>query len=678
MAVVGDEALLGHVLNGRYRIVERIARGGMASVFLADDTRLDRRVAVKVMHQGLGDTQQFTERFRREAKSAAKLNHRNVVAVFDQGTDGDITYLVMEYVPGRTLRDVMRQEAPMPSLRALDLIEQVLIALSAAHEAHLVHRDVKPENVLITPSGEVKVADFGLARAVSSSTTATGNALIGTVSYLAPEIVVNAGTDARSDVYAVGAVLYEMLTGIKPHHADTPIQVAYKHVHEDIGAPSDLRPGLPEYVDALVARATARDRDSRSADAHVLLQQVRRVQHALRAGVDEDDDLVADLMPGHRGANNSEGDTDGEDTAIVAVGAAPSPPSGADADALTESVALSGPEHTVVWGGGSPTVVGAPAPSSPSDDRPLPGAAPHPPKKTGNSSRRGQILLLVALLATVLVALLGWYFGIGRYEDTPNLVNMTEQQAAADAEEAGFAFEVESREFSETIPNGTVISTDPSAGDRILPGDTIAAVVSKGQERYTVPDLRGKTPEEATKILADLKLELGDLREAFDQEVPQGQIITIEGVEVGALVKRDTVVDVVVSKGREPLEVTDYTGKSRETAVAGLEATGFVVAAPEEFSDDVPPGTVIRQDPASGTALRGDTITIVVSKGPELFAVPDVVGKTRDEAIAALEAAGFVAETGVLTGNRNFTVRLQSPAAGTMARKGTTVTIVGF
>ncbi len=245
MTVTGDEALVGRVLNDRYLIGDRIARGGMASVFRAVDRRLDRDVAIKVMHHGLGDDQQFTDRFVREAKSAAKLNHRNVVSVFDQGKDGDVTYLVMEYVPGRTLRDIMREESPMPSYRALELLEQVLIALSAAHAAKIIHRDVKPENVLITPDGEVKVADFGLARAVSAATTATGGTLIGTVSYLAPEIVTNDGADARSDIYACGAMLYEMLTGLKPHAGESPIQVAYKHVHEDIGKPSAVQPRHP-------------------------------------------------------------------------------------------------------------------------------------------------------------------------------------------------------------------------------------------------------------------------------------------------------------------------------------------------------------------------------------------------------------------------------------------------
>ena len=385
MAVMGDDALVGRVLDGRYLVGERIARGGMASVFKATDQRLGREVAVKVMHHGLGDEATFTQRFEREAQAAAQLNHRHVVSVFDQGTDGEITYLVMEYVPGRTLRDLMRDETPMKPARALELLAQVLVALSAAHAAHLIHRDIKPENVLITPDGEVKVADFGLARAVSAATTATGGTLIGTVSYLAPEIVVNEGADARSDVYACGAMLYEMLTGEKPHSGESPIQVAYKHVHEDVGAPSEVQPGLPPYVDALVARATCRDRDQRSADARVLLQQVRLVQRALEEGIEDDPGLTADLLPHpvqHQPAGVEE-DTEQVKIPAGAIAAGsvlgrsrPAAPHTAVTDAPTEVVGRTGgggpPEHTVQWG----------------DDPTPPGAARHPPTHDGRAVPR--------------------------------------------------------------------------------------------------------------------------------------------------------------------------------------------------------------------------------------------------------------------------------------------------
>ncbi len=271
----------------------------MASVYEGTDLRLDRTVAVKIMHAGLGDDEAFAARFVREARSAARLSHPNVVAVFDQGEDNGAVFLVMELISGHTLRDTISKESPMPATRALALMEPVLSALGSAHRAGLIHRDIKPENVLIADDGRVKVADFGLAKAISTDTqhTATKGVLIGTVSYLAPELVVEGKADARADVYAAGVVMFELLTGSKPHEGETPIQVAYKHVHNDVPPPSSLVPDLPAYVDALVARATAREPGLRPADASVLLHQVHRVSNALEDGVTDDPELTQDLRP---------------------------------------------------------------------------------------------------------------------------------------------------------------------------------------------------------------------------------------------------------------------------------------------------------------------------------------------------------------------------------------------
>ena len=296
----GADPMTGRVLEGRYRVGAKIARGGMATVYEAHDLRLNRGCAVKIMHSDLGDDADFRRRFVREAHAAARLSHPNVVSVSDQGDDDGALFLVMEHVEGRTLRDVMREEAPMPPERALALLEPVLAALSEAHAAGLVHRDVKPENVLIADDGRIKVADFGLARAfdASVSQTATRGVLIGTVSYLAPELIVDGSADPRVDVYAAGVLLFEMLTGRKPHEGEGAIQIAFKHVNEDIVAPSTCTSQpLPSYVDALVTRATSREREHRQADAKVFLHQARRVAATLRAGVVEDEELTADLLP---------------------------------------------------------------------------------------------------------------------------------------------------------------------------------------------------------------------------------------------------------------------------------------------------------------------------------------------------------------------------------------------
>ncbi|MCW2759725.1 MAG: protein kinase, partial [Nocardioidaceae bacterium] len=292
------DPIIGRLLDGRYKVGARVARGGMATVYEATDTRLDRTVAIKVMHAGFVEDETFARRFRREAQAAARLAHQNVVAVFDQGDDDGTLFLVMEFVSGITLRDLIREQSPLNPIRVMSLIEPVLSALAAAHRSGMIHRDVKPENVLLAEDGRIKVADFGLARAVNSETQHTGTGvLIGTVSYLSPELVIAGEADARADVYAAGVMIYEMLTGAKPHQADSPIQVAYKHVHEDVPAPSSVVPGIPAYVDALVARATARDRELRPADAAVLLHQVHRVSHALSEGVLDDAELTADLTP---------------------------------------------------------------------------------------------------------------------------------------------------------------------------------------------------------------------------------------------------------------------------------------------------------------------------------------------------------------------------------------------
>lgn len=662
MVMTGDEALIGRVLNDRYLIGKRIARGGMASVFWATDQRLDRPVAIKVMHHGLGDDRQFTERFHREARSAAKLNHPNVVSVFDQGMDGDTTYLVMEYVPGRTLRDIMREEAPMPPYRALELLEQILIALSAAHAAHIIHRDVKPENVLITPDGEVKVADFGLARAVSAATTATGGTLIGTVSYLAPEIVVNEGADARSDVYACGAMLYEMLTGVKPHSGESPIQVAYKHVHEDIGKPSKLQPEIPPYVDALVARATVRDRDQRSTDARVLLQQVRSVQRSLAAGLEDDPELVADLTPGARIT-----DENGEPTEFVSRGDI-----NLDAGDSEATQAVRPPsEPTVQWDRKEPV--------QPLQSGLLPPVSSDEYKQmraNETTSKRGRNLLVVAIVLTLLATLLGWYIGVGRYDKTPQLVGSAEAAAKEAAQRNGFEFKVAGLKFSEKYASGVVMSTNPGPGKKILPGATIEAIVSKGPDRVVLPaNLKGMTVAEATTALAAIDLKVGKTVQKFDEKVAEDRVIGAVGIAATDQLKRNTTVDLNVSKGKKPIDVVDYTGKPAADAEKALEKAGFKVTIDSTFNDKIAKGLVISQDPRDGTKFKGDTISLSVSKGPDLVKVPDVVDKKKNDAIQILKDAGFKVQA--FPGG-NYPVKSQSPGPGSMAKRGSTVNISSF
>ncbi|MDO9378789.1 MAG: Stk1 family PASTA domain-containing Ser/Thr kinase [Nocardioidaceae bacterium] len=669
--MTSSETLVGRLLDGRYRIGERIARGGMASVHVGTDERLDRVVAIKVMHRDLGDDEQFTARFVQEARSAARLNHPSVVAVFDQGEDQGLVFLVMEYVPGRTLRDVVRAEAPMAPRRALTLLEQLLVALAVAHEARIVHRDVKPENVLIAPDGRVKVADFGLARAVSASTshTVTSGVLIGTISYLAPELVTNEGADARTDVYACGAMLYEMLTGLKPHRGESPIQVAYKHVHEDVPPPSAIVPGLPPYVDALVARATARDRNQRSADAHVLLQQVRQARSALDQGLEDDVELTQDLTPRR---------------VLGAVTTATLPES---VEALRPTATPTGDETVLVHPGRdglddrfatvprdeAPTSVTRPVPPlpPPSDRLPLP-AAPYRPERR----RRGAVLLVLVIVLAVLAAVGGWYYGIGRFDQAPDLTGMSVAQATNRASGAGFGFDVDRQAFSETVAAGSVISTSPDAGGKILPEHTISAVVSKGKERYAVPDLSGRSQDDAESTLADLNLELGDLEPRYSERVPRDEVIRTV-LDTGTEVKRGTEIDLFVSRGRRPIEIADYTGKPAAEVVASLQEDGLEVRTTRAFDATVARDAVVSQDPADGTLYKRDVITLVVSDGPEPVDVPQVVGRTEDAARKALEEAGFEVEVDRDSSyvGLGFVVRQDPAGAGNKAAPGTTVTI---
>ena len=662
------DALIGRVLDGRYRVGPKIARGGMATVYEATDLRLDRTVAVKVMHEGLADDEEFVRRFQREARSAARLSHHNVVSVFDTGDDHGTLFLVMEYVPGLTMRDLIRKEAPMSPAKALSVIDPVLAALAAAHDAGILHRDVKPENVLLADDGRVKVADFGLSRAINSETqhTATGGVLIGTVSYLSPELVVDGKADARADVYAAGVLIYEMLTGQKPHQADSPIQVAYKHVHEDIPAPSaSLRRThggvIPPYVDALVARATSRDVALRPADARVLLHQVRRVRNALDHGLTDDEELVSDLTPTTPvgGVRALTGELPAQIIEPEELSSLTDDRSDGWADDVYDQDRDAGRHEPIL------------PPRRPAEPpRPVAAARPRPRR-----SRRGPVLLAVVVTLAVLAALGGWYFGIARYTATPGILNLSASAARAKLDEAGLGMKVERQAYSETVNRGFVISTDPSPGDRVLKDGTVGAVVSRGPERHEVPDVGGQSLDDAQAALDDAKLEYGDPVQRFNERIAKGRVITTDP-KPGTSLPRGTAVDVVLSRGPRPIDVPDYTGKPADRAAVSLDKLGFEVDSTEVNSDTVPTGRVISQSPDSGTGQKGDVVSLVVSKGPVMVEVPDVVRMGLAAARDRLEAAGFrvtVRRASLYIGVQY--VVATDPAGGSKAPKGSVVVV---
>jgi serine/threonine-protein kinase len=557
-------------------------------------------------------------------------------------------FLAMEYVPGQTLREVMRAEGPLTPRAALDILAPVLQALAAAHKAGIIHRDVKPENIILREDdGTVKVADFGLARAVTTQTvTAQTGVLLGTVAYLSPEQVERGIADARSDVYAAGLILFEMLTGTKAFTGDTPIHIAYQHVHGSIPAPSSRVTTVPAELDALVALATSRDPDHRPSDAGDFLTEVRRSRAMLTP-------TELDRRP--EGAAASGG--------------------GVNTVAVERTSALpmdrTDPSHR---SGRSMPPVALPVEHTPT--------AP-PPGPQEQDERRSAVAdwpwrwLLAALAVALLAGLTAWYFlaGPGSPTVVPSTIGMTYAKARA-ALTARHLDPVKVDSFQESVPIGQVVATDPVAGRQVGRGTEVTVTVSKGPERYAVPDVVGKSQAEATDQLTATKLTLGTVTQAYSDTVPQGLVVSADPV-VGTSLKRGAPVNLVVSKGRQPIPVTDFTGKPASMAVDALTTAGLKVdATQQENSDTVPKGSVIRQSPSGGSLYRGDQVTLVVSKGPVMVAVPDVTGKQADEAQKILEAAGFQVQRQTVLGGLFGTVHHTDPAAGSQAPKGSTVVMV--
>ena len=630
------DALVGRVIDGRYRILTHLADGGMASVYVAMDARLERRVAVKIMRPGLATDSLFVDRFRREARSAARLSHPNVVAVFDQGEDSGEVFLVMELVTGKTLREVIHEEAPLTARESLAILEPILEALRAAHEADIIHRDVKPENVLIRSDGEVKVADFGLARAASTQTTTSQTGVVlGTASYLSPEQVELGVSDARSDVYAAGLLLFEMLTGRKAVTGETAIQIAYRHVHGTIEAPSQVVPAVPAPLDDLVARATATEPDDRFPDVPAFLAALRSVRGRLSAAELDRRGVAAPTGDGEPAVAHTQR-LDG--TRPTRVAEAPAAHAAAPVLSHTSALPISSPP----------------------------------------ARRRRRRWPLVSLLVVLLLAgtSTGWWFtaGPGGHTVVPQLVHDTVVQARSTL--AAHSLRVDTSEaFSETVPKGVVIELTPRAGTEVRKQSIVALVVSKGPERYTVPDLTKVKVADIAGKLGALTLKPGTTTEAWSETVPKGVVISQEPAK-GTSVKRGTPVAVVVSKGREPIPVPNVVDKPFADAQSAITATGLVVQrADDANSDTVAKGNVISQSPAEGTLHRGDPVTVTVSKGPVMVQVPTVLGKPVTEAEKALTDLGFKVRIERPLGQFFELVRNQSVQGGQSAPKGSTIVL---
>ncbi|GLW63053.1 serine/threonine protein kinase [Actinomadura rubrobrunea] len=635
------DPLVGQVLDGRYRIESRVARGGMATVYVARDMRLDRVVAIKVMHANLAADEEFVARFIGEAKAAAALSHPNVVAVFDQRTDGEHVFLVMEYVPGRTLRDLLTERGRLGPRAALEIMQPVLAALGAAHRAGLVHRDVKPENVLITEDGQVKVADFGLARAETAGKMTKTGMIIGTVGYLAPEQVLSGDADVRTDVYAAGVMLYELLTGEQPHQGDTPLAVAYKHVNEAVPPPSNAVPGLPRELDALVARATAREPAQRPQDAGQFLALAAEVHGGLPPDIDRRVEQAA----------------------------------------YGRTAVLESPMPHAAPGGGRTAVLPAaetgPAPVPPHDGAP----------RRGMGAAGRYVLIAIGTVAAVVLAWSIWYQTSGQYDHVPDrIIGMRLADARQMLADAGLQVRVAPAEYSDRVDKGEIAATDPAPGARVAKGETVTLTPSKGRVPREVPDVRGRPLEEAKRMLRDKGFQPGRESSTPSQSVPKGSVVrTVPAA--GQRQSPDEPVQLVVSSG---MSMPNVVGQNADEAADRLRSMGLEVKIDRRRDDGRPGNTVLEQRPAPGTGVSaGDEVRLVVNRRKCLFGgffcdddrnrgdrlpVPPVIGQSFDDAKRALRSSGFRVKIGSRLGDR---VVGQNPLPGTTAERGREVTIWG-
>jgi serine/threonine-protein kinase len=648
---LADE-LIGTLVDGRYRVRERLARGGMATVYTAVDERLERTVAMKIVHPSQATEPLFVDRFIEEARAIARLTHPNVVAAYDQGNHDGLPYLVMEYVRGRTLREILRSRRRLTPVEALSITEQMLAAIAAAHRAGLVHRDVKPENVLVAeaPSGGttnlvdsvIKVTDFGLAQAVQASTDAAGAAadggvLMATMAYVAPELVTDGRADPRSDVYSTGIVLFEMLTGRLPYDGE-PTDIAWRHVEEDVPPPSRYVAGLPPAVDDLVIRATRRERADRPSDAGALLTDVQAAREQVTTSA---------VRP--RSADQ---------TVVMSTMPPVSAPAGDRPAWARLPAGRAGQPATARW---------------PASRRAATlGAQTRLARRAGpdQAARRQVIMFSFVGALVLLLAVAGWWLGIGRWMPAPELVGLPEAEAVALAQQEGLRVAFAEPRHHEQVTAGHVLAQSPDG--RVLKGGTLTLTLSLGPEVFLVPDIVGADLEVAVRQLESLGLVVVHGEPDYSDTVPEGRVMRVDPA-VGEQLLPGAPVTVTVSRGKAPVEVPSLIGMTVEAARNELASRNLAVEV-EEVQDNAPAGQVLSQDPAPGSGAEpGDTVRLQVSQGPPTQPVPEVRGQPCDSAEQILIQAGF--EVRVIEVLQRGTVSLQNPSAGTGLPRGSQVTI---
>ena len=625
--------LSGELIDSRYQLIRQVANGGMASIYEAMDTRLDRKVAVKIMHPHLAQDDAFVSRFIREAKAAAALSHPNIVAVQDQGWNQSgvpAVFLVMELIEGSTLREYLNERGRFEIKDAMNYLTPILSALAAAHAIGIVHRDMKPENILISKEGRIKIADFGLARGeiIGSTMTAESSVILGSVSYLSPEQVQRGIADARSDVYAVGIVAFEMLTGEKPFIGDTPIQIAYMHVNQDIPPPRSKRKDIPQALDDLISRATNRDPDKRPRDAGEFLNSLEAI--------------AAELDPKK---NQMKLELD------------------LPVDAIREKSRTKAKQEIVV----EPSIE---IKESTRDIR-------RREEKKHRASKRVRRNRKVALVLAIALGIGGWYtlVGPGSRIVVPSTVGGSYDEAISALTPLGLTNVIIEKRFDEEIAAGKIIESSPPGGGRVDTGGEVTLVISKGAERYTIATLVGLTPQAAAAAITKSPLTVGTTSEIFSNKIPKGFVISSDP-EAGAKVKRDSVVNIVVSKGVETIALASYVGKSGEQALNELTDAGFNVESTYAFDEKALTGSVISQSPAGNSdAPKSSTITLIVSKGSQFVYIPNVFSLEEVKAVRTLkdlELKVIVKKLGVKKIKRVTNI---SPQIGGKVKRGSTVTI---
>lgn len=668
------DPMIGRMIDQRYRVRSRIARGGMATVYLATDVRLERRVAIKIMHGHLADDAAFRGRFIQEARSAARLSHPNVVGVFDQGQETDCTYIVMEYIPGITLRDLLQEHRALTSDQALDILRAVLAGLASAHRAGIVHRDLKPENVLLADDGRIKLGDFGLARAATAN-TATGAALLGTIAYLSPELVTRGVADTRSDIYAVGIMLYEMLTGEQPYKGDQPMQIAYQHANDTVPAPSAARPGVPAELDDLVLWATARDPRDRPLDAREMLDHMagaqQRATGQYRTAVLRPENATAILpsggSPGAAAFGDDVEDASEHDTTVLDRRGTQETPS------RLRNRNTPGPRRT-----GAVTATLSPAGQRLAD-------------KSAKRRKRGWIaLVIVIVLAVVGAGIAAWYGpGPGGNVRIPAVAGKTVSQVRQALVSNGLrAAEATTSRPDLQVAAGLVTATQPPAEREVRKGTAIRIVVSSGPRMISLPTIVGQSVSTARAALDD-DFDLQDPQYRFSADVPADTVIAATGRDSSGAVDLTTVeqypergpVTLTVSLGAVP----DVTGETVADATGTLQGVGLVLGSQtQQFSETAPAGQVVSAAPADDPVVKGTAIDVVVSKGPAPIEMPmHLEGKTIDEVTATLQALGLKVSypdcTNILCGfydwKSKLPVRSTNPGAGATVHKGDTIAL---